>query len=79
MLCCTMSVARGADFLRLWCDAPHGRQVLAKKDENMRSDGDLPIVIKKYPNRRLYNTSTSAYIVQKDIETLVREGRRLYH
>ena len=37
-------------------------------------DSNLPIIIKKYPNRRLYNTSTSAYIVQKDIELLVRDG-----
>ena len=36
--------------------------------------GNLPTIIKKYPNRRLYNTSTSAYIVQKDIEALVRDG-----
>lgn len=31
------------------------------------------IVIKKYPNRRLYNTSTSAYIVLKDLIGLVKE------
>ncbi len=36
--------------------------------------GEMPVVIKKYPNRRLYNTSTSTYIVQKDIEALVRDG-----
>lgn len=32
------------------------------------------IVIKKYPNRRLYNTSTSAYIVLKDLIGLVKEN-----
>ncbi|MEL6946395.1 MAG: polyhydroxyalkanoate synthesis repressor PhaR [Pseudomonadota bacterium] len=39
-------------------------------------DGDdtLPILIKKYPNRRLYNTSTSAYIVLDDIIELVKSG-----
>lgn len=35
------------------------------------SDSDR-ILIKKYPNRRLYNTSTSAYIVLDDIVELVR-------
>lgn len=33
-----------------------------------------PIRIKKYPNRRLYNTSTSAYIVLEDVVALVKEG-----
>jgi polyhydroxyalkanoate synthesis repressor PhaR len=33
-----------------------------------------PIVIKKYPNRRLYDTSGSRYINLEDIATLVREG-----
>ncbi|MDD9909438.1 MAG: polyhydroxyalkanoate synthesis repressor PhaR [Ahrensia sp.] len=38
------------------------------------TDAALPVVIKKYPNRRLYNTATSSYIVQKDIEAMVRDG-----
>jgi len=45
-----------------------------KTDHTDGESGNLPIIIKKYPNRRLYNTSTSAYIVQKDIEALVRDG-----
>ena len=32
------------------------------------------ILIKKYPNRRLYNTSTSQYIVLEDIVALIKEG-----
>ena len=32
------------------------------------------ILIKKYPNRRLYNTTTSAYIVLDDIIDLVKSG-----
>ncbi|MFD0917400.1 polyhydroxyalkanoate synthesis repressor PhaR [Pseudahrensia aquimaris] len=31
------------------------------------------ILIKKYPNRRLYNTSTSAYIVLDDLVQLIRD------
>ena len=34
-----------------------------------------PVVIKKYPNRRLYDTSTSRYINLEDIATFVREGK----
>ena len=39
-----------------------------------KSDGGEKILIKKYPNRRLYNTSTSAYIVLDDIVNLVKDG-----
>lgn len=33
------------------------------------------VVIKKYPNRRLYDTSASRYINLEDIAVFVREGR----
>ncbi len=33
-------------------------------------------VIKKYPNRRLYDTETSAYITLADVKTLVMEAQR---
>jgi polyhydroxyalkanoate synthesis repressor PhaR len=33
-----------------------------------------PIVIKKYANRRLYNTSTSSYITLDDLSRMTREG-----
>ncbi len=36
--------------------------------------GAEPILIKKYPNRRLYNTASSSYIVLDDIVALVKEG-----
>lgn len=38
------------------------------------SPGDL-VVIKKYANRRLYNTETSAYITLEHLAQLVRDGR----
>jgi polyhydroxyalkanoate synthesis repressor PhaR len=31
-------------------------------------------LIKKYPNRRLYDTSTSSYITQDDVRRLLLEG-----
>jgi polyhydroxyalkanoate synthesis repressor PhaR len=37
------------------------------------SDG--PIIIKKYANRRLYDTSTSSYVTLEHLSDLVREGR----
>ncbi len=33
-----------------------------------------PVVVKKYANRRLYNTSTSAYVTLDDLSTMVKAG-----
>jgi len=33
-----------------------------------------PIVVKKYANRRLYNTATSSYVTLDDLATLIKEG-----
>jgi polyhydroxyalkanoate synthesis repressor PhaR len=44
---------------------------MAKK----KSNDDEPISIKKYANRRLYNTSTSSYVTLEDLGTMVKEGR----
>lgn len=40
-----------------------------------RESGDGQIIIKKYANRRLYNTDTSAYITLDDLAKMTREGR----
>ncbi len=33
-----------------------------------------PVVIKKYANRRLYNTSTSSYVTLDDLSRMVKDG-----
>jgi len=38
---------------------------------------DHKILIKKYPNRRLYNTDTSGYITIKDVAGLIKSGHRV--
>ena len=38
-----------------------------------RTADDGPIIIKKYANRRLYNTDTSSYITLENIATMVRD------
>ncbi|MES2861049.1 MAG: polyhydroxyalkanoate synthesis repressor PhaR [Pseudomonadota bacterium] len=43
------------------------------KTKSGAGNGD-PVVIKKYANRRLYNTSTSAYVTLDDLAKMVREG-----
>lgn len=35
------------------------------------------ILIKKYPNRRLYNTESSSYITIHDVAELIKEGTRV--
>jgi polyhydroxyalkanoate synthesis repressor PhaR len=36
--------------------------------------GQAPIIIKKYANRRLYNTRSSSYITLDDLSRMTREG-----
>jgi polyhydroxyalkanoate synthesis repressor PhaR len=43
----------------------------AKGGEAMAS----PVVVKKYANRRLYNTEASSYVTLDDLAKMVREGR----
>ena len=42
---------------------------MAKK----KLDPDEPVVIKKYANRRLYNTATSSYVTLDDLCHMVQE------
>jgi len=43
-----------------------GRALMPAKDE--------PVVIKKYANRRLYNTGTSTYVTLEDLADMVKRG-----
>src|SRR5205085_9691381 len=38
------------------------------------SSGAKPVVVKKYANRRLYNTATSSYVTLDDLAKLIKEG-----
>ncbi len=45
-------------------------------DQNERAAaGSGPVVIKKYANRRLYNTETSTYVTLEDLAQMVRSDR----
>src|SRR4029079_19008831 len=35
---------------------------------------DEPVIIKKYANRRLYNTGTSTYVTLEDLAAMVKKG-----
>ena len=39
------------------------------------TSGNGPVIIKKYANRRLYNTETSSYITLEHLAAMTREGR----
>lgn len=45
-----------------------------KKSEGGKTRAGDIVVIKKYANRRLYNTSTSAYVTLEDLAQMVRDG-----
>ena len=36
--------------------------------------GSQPVVVKKYANRRLYNTATSSYVTLDDLARMIKEG-----
>ncbi len=45
------------------------------KEASPKEASKEPIVIKKYANRRLYNTATSAYVTLEDLSAMVRAGQ----
>jgi polyhydroxyalkanoate synthesis repressor PhaR len=46
----------------------------AHEAQNDASDGPAPVVVKKYANRRLYDTASSAYVTLEDLGALVKRG-----
>jgi polyhydroxyalkanoate synthesis repressor PhaR len=39
-----------------------------------QAGGSKPVVVKKYANRRLYNTATSSYVTLEDLAKMIKEG-----
>src|ERR1700676_587990 len=42
--------------------------------EGGQPGGSKPVVVKKYANRRLYNTATSSYVTLEDLAKMIKEG-----
>lgn len=42
--------------------------------DDTSTPSDAPVVIKKYANRRLYNTQTSSYVTLDHLATMVKDG-----
>jgi polyhydroxyalkanoate synthesis repressor PhaR len=41
---------------------------------NEQSGDSKPVVVKKYANRRLYNTATSSYVTLEDLAKMIKDG-----
>jgi polyhydroxyalkanoate synthesis repressor PhaR len=50
-------------------------RIMAKSTTHGEGGEPTPVIIKKYANRRLYNTETSSYITLEHLAKLTREGR----
>src|SRR5580698_4877551 len=48
---------------------------IAQKDTDAGTTQVPPVVVKKYANRRLYNTESSSYITLENLADMVRAGR----
>jgi polyhydroxyalkanoate synthesis repressor PhaR len=53
----------------------HNLSARGKEMAKSKPVDGAPVVIKKYANRRLYNTETSSYITLDNLAAMVREGR----
>src|SRR5580658_2713083 len=42
--------------------------------QSEQAAGSKPVVVKKYANRRLYNTATSSYVTLEDLAKMIKEG-----
>src|ERR1700674_5196741 len=47
---------------------------MLKFDATNMAQSEEPVTIKKYANRRLYNTGTSTYVTLEDLATMVKAG-----
>ncbi|MGE5566394.1 MAG: polyhydroxyalkanoate synthesis repressor PhaR, partial [Parcubacteria group bacterium] len=47
---------------------------MSEKPETGETAGDGRVVIKKYANRRLYNTASSSYVTLEHLADMVKEG-----
>ena len=51
---------------------------MARKANRTEKDAPDTITIKKYANRRLYNTASSSYVTLDDLATMVQEIGRAH-
>src|SRR5271169_2337662 len=54
--------------------SPRGDGARMNTPNSEKPGNSKPVVIKKYANRRLYNTATSSYVTLDDLSTMVKQG-----
>lgn len=57
-----------------WAIPVHAKRKRNSQVTKSRPTGDGPITIKKYANRRLYNTATSSYVTLENLAEMVKRG-----
>ena len=62
--------------MKLGHETPKGENKLAQKNKTAAKapDAEKPIVIKKYANRRLYNTATGEFVTLETLHQMVQRG-----
>src|ERR1700759_2812462 len=56
------------------CGNAVGFPVVRLPELTSKAKSDTPTTIKKYANRRLYNTGTSTYVTLEDLAAMVKQG-----
>src|SRR5277367_3126920 len=54
--------------------SPRGDGARMNTPNSEKPGNSKPVVVKKYANRRLYNTATSSYVTLDDLAKLIKEG-----
>src|SRR6202035_69894 len=65
-----MGSPSAGNVIRSWLA---GRTALGER-MNVMAKSPEPVTIKKYANRRLYNTGTSTYVTLEDLASMVKQG-----
>src|SRR5271155_1623093 len=54
--------------------SPRGDGARMNTPNSEKPGNSKPVIVKKYANRRLYNTATSSYVTLDDLAKLIKEG-----
>jgi polyhydroxyalkanoate synthesis repressor PhaR len=52
-----------------------GAEAMSEPTQEVQNPAQKPVIVKKYANRRLYNTESSSYITLENLADMVREDR----
>ncbi len=70
-----LSQVRNPQHVRISAGRGESMADPVETETEKRTTEPLPVVVKKYANRRLYNTESSSYITLDNLADMVRQGR----